>query len=87
MIINNIVEVNISQLVKTPKINRDLPHYLSLKEAQEILQLPTGNDEKAYTEIDLNYSFLAKLFSALSEQKKEKILQVLRNTRVLEKTG
>ena len=47
----------------------------------------TGNDEKAYGEIDLNYSFLAKLFSGLSEQKKEKILQVLRNTRVLEKTG
>ena len=36
---------------------------------------------------DLNYSFLAKLFSGLSEQKKEKIFQVLRNTRNLEKTG
>ena len=36
---------------------------------------------------DLNYSFLAKLFSALSEQKKEKIFQVLKNTRSLEKTG
>ena len=47
MLINNIVEVNISRLVKTPKINRDLPHYLSLKEAQEILKLPTGSDEKA----------------------------------------
>ena len=36
---------------------------------------------------DLNYSFLAKLFSALSEQKKEKIFQVLKNTRNLEKTA
>jgi len=36
---------------------------------------------------DLNYSFLAKLFSGLSEQQKEKILQVLKNTRILEKTG
>jgi len=36
---------------------------------------------------DLNYSFLAKLFSGLSDQKKEKIFQVLRNTRSLEKTG
>ena len=36
---------------------------------------------------DLNYSFLAKLFSSLSEQQKEKILQVLKNTRILEKTG
>ncbi len=34
---------------------------------------------------DLNYSFLAKLFSTLSEQQKEKIFQVLRNTRILEK--
>jgi len=36
---------------------------------------------------DLNYLFLAKLFSSLSEQQKEKILQVLKNTRILEKTG
>ncbi len=34
---------------------------------------------------DLNYSFLAKLFSSLSEQQKEKIFQVLKNTRSLEK--
>jgi len=36
---------------------------------------------------DLNYSFLAKIFTTLSDQQKEKILQVLKNTRVLEKTG
>ena len=36
---------------------------------------------------DLNYSFLAKLFTNLSNQQKEKIFQVLRNTRTLEKTG
>ena len=36
---------------------------------------------------DLNYAFLAKLFSGLSTEKKEKILQVLKNTRILEKTG
>ena len=38
-------------------------------------------------EEDLNFSFLAKLFSALSDKQKEKILQILKNTRVLEKTG
>ena len=36
---------------------------------------------------DLNFSFLTKLFVGLSEQQREKILQVLRNTRNLEKTG
>ena len=36
---------------------------------------------------DLNYSFLAKLFTTMSEQQKEKIFQVLKNTRTLEKTG
>ena len=37
---------------------------------------------------DLNYSFLAKLFSKLSDDQKEKIFQVLKNTRSLErKTG
>ena len=38
-------------------------------------------------EEDYNYAFLAKLFSGISDQKKEKILQVLKNTRTLEKTG
>ena len=37
--------------------------------------------------VDLNYSFLAKLFTSLSSQQKEKIFQVLRNTKTLEKTG
>ena len=36
---------------------------------------------------DLNYSLLAKLFASLSSQQKEKIFQVLKNTRTLEKTG
>ena len=34
---------------------------------------------------DLNYSFLAKLFAGLSDQQKDKIFQVLKNTRSLEK--
>ena len=42
------------------------------------------SDSPASTE-DINFSFLAKLFSGLSEQQKEKIFQVLRNTRSLEK--
>jgi len=36
---------------------------------------------------DLNYSFLAKLFTGLSSDQKEKIFQVLRNAKTLEKTG
>ena len=36
---------------------------------------------------DLNYSFLAKLFAGLSDEQKEKIFRVLKNTRTLEKTG
>ena len=36
---------------------------------------------------DLNYSFLAKLFSNLSVEQREKIFQILKNTGVLEKTG
>ena len=47
MLINNLVDVNIARFVKTPKIDRELPHYLSLKEAKDILQLPAGSDEKA----------------------------------------
>ena len=47
----------------------------------------SGSDEKIYSELDFNYSFLVKLFAGLSEQKKEKILQVLKNTSILDKTG
>ena len=36
---------------------------------------------------NLNYSFLAKLFSNLSNEQKEKIFQILKNTGTLEKTG
>ena len=36
---------------------------------------------------DINYSFLAKLFSSLSSIQKDKILQMLNNTRSMEKTG
>ena len=36
---------------------------------------------------DLNYSFLTKTFSSLAKTQKEKILQVLRNTSSLDKTG
>ena len=46
----------------------------------------SANLEKTEPE-DLNYSFLAKLFSSLSSLQKEKIFQVLRNTKTLEKTG
>ena len=46
----------------------------------------SAESDKIVTD-DLNYSFLAKLFSGLSSQQKEKIFQVLRNTRSLEKTG
>ena len=44
------------------------------------------DSDKVETE-DLNYSFLAKLFASLSSQQKEKIFQVLKNTRTLDKTG
>ena len=46
MLINNMIQTNIAKFVKTPKTNRELPHYLSLKEAKDILSLPMGNDKE-----------------------------------------
>jgi len=43
-----------------------------------------GNSSGESSE-DLNYSFLAKLFSTLSSAQQEKIFQVLRNTKNIEK--
>jgi len=53
----------------------------------EDFPLYEGSQKNPEFENDLNYSFLAKLFSNLSDRQKEKILTVLKNTRTLEKTG
>jgi transcriptional regulator with XRE-family HTH domain len=68
--------MQLSNFLKVPVVYffENYPGYESIK-------IDENNGE------DLNYSFLAKMFSTLSEAQKEKILQVLKNTRNLEKTG
>ena len=69
--------MQLSNFLKVPVVFffEDFPSYVS------------GNSDNLNNEVaeDLNYSFLAKLFSALGEAQKEKIFQVLKNTRTLEK--
>ena len=43
--------------------------------------------ENISSDENLNYSFILKLFQNFSDTQKEKLLQVLKNTRNLEKTG
>ena len=79
---NGISSLRIMQLGKILKVPviyffEDYPEY------SEVMKFNKDN----IGEEDLNYSFLAKLFSALSEKQKEKIFQILKNTRNLEKTG
>ena len=79
---NGISSLRIMQLGKILKVPvmyffEDYPEY------SEVMKYNKDNTG----EEDLNYSFLAKLFSALSDKQKEKILQILKNTRSLEKTG
>ena len=50
-------------------------------------EYPSEEAKNNAEEEDLNYSFLVKLFSNFSDKQKEKILQILKNTRILEKTG
>ena len=79
---NGISSLRIMQLGNILKVSvmyffEDYPGYLeSIKHDKD----NTGDE-------DLNYSFLAKLFSTLSDKQKEKILQILKNTRSLERTG
>ena len=64
-------------------VNATDPEKLFFEDFPAYQQQPQSlNNDK--TE-DLNYSFLAKLFSSLADSQKEKIFQVLRNTRNLEK--
>ena len=79
---NGISSLRILQLANFLKVPvvfffEDFPMY----EGESLESLNKDNTE------DLNYSFLVKLFSSLSEPQKEKIFQVLKNTRSLEKTG
>ena len=79
---NGISSLRIMQLGRILKVPvmyffEDYPEYTATSEA---VKNNAGEE-------DLNYSFLAKLFSTLSDKQKEKILQILKNTRILEKTG
>ena len=66
--------MQLSQFLKVPIIY----FFEDFKEFKDINSSEEFND-------DLNYSFLAKLFSNLDDTNKEKIFQVLKNTRTLEK--
>mgnify|MGYP006148181751 FL=1 len=77
---NGISSLRIMQLSNFLKVSitfffEDFPTYESGK--QDTLNDPLNED--------LNYSFLSKLFVGLSENQRDKIFQVLRNTRALEK--
>ena len=77
---NGISSLRIMQLANFLKVKvvyffEDFPLYESSN---------NSSSEDMKTE-DLNYSFLAKLFSGLSENQREKIFQVLKNTRNLER--
>ena len=82
---NGISSLRIMQLANFLKVPvvfffEDFPLYQELD-----ANLRTSADNK---EVDLNYSFLAKLFAKLDDDKKDKIFQVLKNTKNLErKTG
>ena len=71
--------MQLSNFLKVPVVFffEDYPQYQNASKTDQTI-------EGSKTE-DLNYSFLAKLFAGLSETEKEKIFQVLRNTRSLDK--
>ena len=79
---NGISSLRIMQLANFLKVPivfffEDFPMY---QNSNENIDSSTGAEKE-----DLNYSFLAKLFSSLDEAKKDKIFQVLKNTRSLDK--
>ena len=78
---NGISSLRIMQLANFLKV--PVVYFFEDYPANESPLINSNNDQSE----DLNYSFLAKLFANLSTQQKEKIFQILRNTRSLEKTG
>ena len=57
LLLKKYIKVNIAQAVKTPRLKKELPHYLSLKEAKEILALPKGRDL-----VSLRHRLILELF-------------------------
>ena len=93
------INVTFQQIQKYEKGTNGISS-LRIMQLANFLKVPVVyffEDYPAYAEVnknnvqsqveDLNFSFLVKLFSKLSDQQKDKILQVLRNTRTLEKAG
>jgi len=74
---NGISSLRIMQLSKFLKV----PVIYFFEGFAEFDNIPNNQNSS----LDLNYSFLAKLFAELSEEHKEKVLSVLKNTRVLDK--
>ena len=79
---NGISSLRIMQLGRTLKV----PVVYFFEDYPEYSEFEKYNKDNTGEE-DLNYSFLAKLFSTLSDKQKDKISQILKNTRSLEKTG
>ena len=93
------INVTFQQIQKYEKGTNGI-NSLRIMQLANFLKVPVVyffEDYPAYTQntdkdsqdkdIDLNYSFLVKLFSGLSDQQKDKISQVLKNARFLDKTG
>ena len=92
------INVTFQQIQKYEKGTNGISS-LRIMQLGRILKVPVMYFFEDYTEYsseeakndaveeDLNYSFLAKLFSTLSDKQKERILQILKNTRILEKTA
>ena len=79
---NGISSLRIMQLSNFLKVPvtyffEDYPEYNAASTQNDLIDNPE----------DLNYSFLVKLFTNLSSQQKDKIFQVLRNAKTLDKTG
>ena len=68
--------MQLSQFLKVPIIY----FFEDFKEFKDISSSEATNE-------DLNYSFLTRTFSSLSNLQKEKILQILNNTTKFEKVG
>ena len=75
---NGISSLRIMQLANFLKV----PVVYFFEEYPQYQATNPGDDQ---SNEDLNYSFLAKLFAGLTDQQKDKIFQVLKNTRTLDK--
>ena len=77
LINNKIVEINITQGIRSPKIKKSLPHFLSINQIKKIMLIPSGEDK-----VSIRDRLILELFYTTGIRISELVSIKLKNIRI-----